>query len=146
MSSPKPNFVDVSNQGRKSIIWQYLWQDKESENSECQLWKPAKAAETTETVEANVQKSLTKNRQNIQRASLPNDKSKTAKGSPSIKTLFQKGPGKTKASHQPKAEMEANKKKNAKKENIWTADANSDVSDSQLNDSNDSDETQIVYK
>ena len=34
----------------------------------------------------------------------------------------------------------------AKKENIWTADANSDVSDSQLNDSNDSDETQIVYK
>ena len=108
--------------------------------------KPAKAAETTETVEANVQKSLTKNRQNIQRASLPNDKSKTAKGSPSIKTLFQKGPGKTKASHQPKAEMEANKKKKAKKENIWTAHANSDVSDSQLNDSNDSDETQIVYK
>ena len=39
--------------------------------------------------------------------------------------------------------MEANKKKNAKKENIWTSDANSDVSDSQLNDS---DETQIVYK
>ena len=39
MSSPKPNFVDVSNQGRKSIIWQYLWQDKESENSECQLCK-----------------------------------------------------------------------------------------------------------
>ena len=35
MSSPKPNFVDVSNQGRKSIIWQ----DKESENSECQLCK-----------------------------------------------------------------------------------------------------------
>ena len=32
MSSPKPNFVDVNNQvGRKSIIWQYLWQDKESE-------------------------------------------------------------------------------------------------------------------
>ena len=60
--------------------------------------------------------------------------------------MFQKGPGKTKASHQPKAEMEANKKKNAKKENIWTADANSDVSDSQLNDSNDTDETQIVYK
>ena len=29
MSSPKPNFVDVNNQvGRKSIIWQYLWQDK----------------------------------------------------------------------------------------------------------------------
>ena len=100
--------------------------------------KPAKAAETTETVEAVVQKSSTKNRQNIQ--------SKTAKGSPSIKTLFQKGPGKTKASHQSKAEMEANKKKKAKKENIWTAHANSDVSDSQLNDSNDSDETQIVYK
>ena len=36
--------------------------------------------------------------------------------------MFQKGSGKTKASHQPKAEMEANKKKNAKKENIWTAD------------------------
>ena len=100
--------------------------------------KPAKAAETTMTVEAAVQKSLTQKRQN--------DKSKTAKASPSIKTMFQKGPGKTKASHQPKAEMEANKKKNAKKENIWTADANSDVSDSQLNDSNDSDETQIVYK
>ena len=57
--------------------------------------------------------------------------------------MFQKGPGKTKASHQPKAEMEANKKKKAWKKNIWTADANSDVSDSQLNDS---DETQIVYK
>ena len=107
------------------------------------LSKPAKAAETTETVEAVVQKSLTKNRQNIQRTSLPNDKSKTAKGSPSIKTLFQKGPGKTKASHQSKAEMEANKKKKAKKENIWTAHANSDVSDSQLNDS---DETQMVFK
>ena len=63
-----------------------------------------------------------------------------AKGSPSIKTLFQKGPGKTKAS---KVEMEANKKKKAKKESIWTAHANSNVSDSQLNDS---DETQIVYK
>ena len=37
--------------------------------------KPAKAAETTETVEAVVPKSLTKNRQNIERASLPNDKS-----------------------------------------------------------------------
>ena len=37
MSSPKPNWVDVSNQaGYKSIIWQY---DKESENSECQLCK-----------------------------------------------------------------------------------------------------------
>ena len=42
--------------------------------------KPAKATETTETVEAAVQK-----RQN--------DKSKTAKASPSIKTMFQKGPG-----------------------------------------------------
>jgi hypothetical protein len=40
MGSPKPYFVDVSNQvGQKSIIWQYLWQDKESENSECQLCK-----------------------------------------------------------------------------------------------------------
>ena len=47
--------------------------------------KPAKAAETTETVEAAVQKSLTQKRQN--------DKSKTAKASPSIKTMFQKGPG-----------------------------------------------------
>ena len=44
--------------------------------------------------------------------------------------MFQKGPGKTKASHQPKAEMEANEKKKAKEENIWTADTNSDVSDS----------------
>ena len=105
--------------------------------------KPAKAAETTETVEAAVQKSLTQNWQNIPRSSQQNDKSKTAKVSPLIKTMFQKGPGKTKASHQPKAEMEANKKKNVKKENIWTADANSDVSDSQLNDS---DKTQIVYK
>ena len=42
--------------------------------------------------------------------------------------------------------MEATKKKKAKKENIWTADANSDVNDSQLNDSNDSDETHVVYK
>ena len=42
--------------------------------------------------------------------------------------------------------METNKKKNAKKDNIWTADANSDVSDSQLVESDDSDETQIVYK
>ena len=108
--------------------------------------KPAKAAETTETVEAAVQKSLTQNWQNIPRSSRQNDKSKTAKASSSIKTIFQKGPGNTKASHQPKVEMEANKKKKAKKENIWTADANSDVSDSQLNDSNDSDETQIVYK
>ena len=62
---------------------------------------------------------------------------------PFNKTMFQKGPGKTKASHQPKAEMEANKKKKAKKESIWTAHANSNVSNSQLNDS---DETQIVYK
>ena len=60
--------------------------------------KPAKAAETTETVEAAVQKSLTQNRQNIPRSSRQN------------------------------------------------ADANSDVSDSQLNDYNESDETQIVYK
>jgi hypothetical protein len=51
--------------------------------------KPAKAAETTETVEASVQKSLTQNRQNIPRSS---HKSKTAKASPSIKTMFQKGP------------------------------------------------------
>ena len=51
--------------------------------------------------------------------------------------MFQKGPGKTKASHQPKAEMEANKKKKATEENIWTTDANSDVSDSQLNNSNE---------
>jgi hypothetical protein len=42
--------------------------------------------------------------------------------------------------------VDANKKKKAKKENIWTPDANSNVSDSQLNDSNDFDETQIVYK
>jgi hypothetical protein len=108
--------------------------------------KPAKAAETTETVEAAVQKSLTQNQQNIPRSSRQNDKSKTAKVSPSIMTMFQKGPGKTKASHQTKAEMEVNKKKDAKNENIRTADVNSDVSDSQLNDSNDSDETQIVYK
>ena len=74
------------------------------------LSKPAKAAETTETVEAVVQKSLTKNRQNIQRTSLPNDKSKTAKGSPSIKTLFQKGPGKTKASHQSKSQKVSKKR------------------------------------
>ena len=32
LSSPNSNFVDVNNQvGRKSIIWQNLWQDKESE-------------------------------------------------------------------------------------------------------------------
>ena len=42
--------------------------------------------------------------------------------------------------------MEANKKKKAKKENIWTADATSDVSDSQVNDYNEFDETQLVYK
>ena len=35
----------------------------------------SKPAKTTETVEAVVPKSLTKNRQNIERASLPNDKS-----------------------------------------------------------------------
>ena len=108
--------------------------------------KPAKAVETTEPFEAAVQKSLTQNWQNIPRSSQQNDRSKTDKASPSIKTMFQKGPEKTKASNQTKAEMETNKKKNAKKENIWTADANSDVRDSQLNDSNDSDETQIVYK
>ena len=51
--------------------------------------KPAKAAETTETVEAAVQKSLTQNWQNIARSSQQNDKSKTAKASPSIKTMFQ---------------------------------------------------------
>ena len=67
--------------------------------------KPAKAAETTETVEAAVQKSLTQNWQNILRSSLQNDRSKTDKASPSIKTMFQKGPGKTKASHYPKTEM-----------------------------------------
>ena len=41
--------------------------------------KPAKAAETTETVEAAVQKTLTQNRQNIQRSSQQNDTSKIAK-------------------------------------------------------------------
>ena len=102
------------------------------------IYGKIKNQKTTETAEAPVQKTLTQNRQNA--------KSKMAKSSHSIKTMFQKGPGKTKASHQSKAEMEANKKKKAKKENIWTADANSDVSDSQLNDSNDSDETQIVFK
>ena len=55
--------------------------------------KPAKAAETTETVEAAVQKTLIQNQQNIPRSSRLNDKSKTAKASPSIKTMFQKGPG-----------------------------------------------------
>ena len=49
-------------------------------------------------------------------------------------------------SHQPKAEIEANKEKKAKKDNIWTADANSDVSDSQLVEYDDSNEIQIVYK
>ena len=78
------------------------------------------SSKPAEAVESAVQKSLTQNRQNIPRSSRQNDKSKTAKASPSIKTMFQKGPGKTKASHQPKAEMEANNKKNAKKENIWT--------------------------
>ena len=41
--------------------------------------KPAKAAETTETVEAAVQKTLTQNQQNIPRSSQQNDKSKIAK-------------------------------------------------------------------
>ena len=77
--------------------------------------KPAKAAETSETVEAAVQIPLTQNWQNIPRSFLQNDNNKTAKASPSIKTMPQKGPGKTKASHQPKAEIEANKKENAKK-------------------------------
>ena len=72
--------------------------------------KPAKASETTETVEAAAQKSLTQNRQNIRRSSWQNDKRKTAKASPLIKTMFQKGPGKTKAYHQTKAEMDAKKK------------------------------------
>ena len=40
---------------------------------------PAKTAETTETVEAAVQKSVTQNCQNIPRSSRQNDKSKTAK-------------------------------------------------------------------
>ena len=40
--------------------------------------KPAKAAETTEKVEAAVQKILTQNRQNITRFSQQNDKSKIA--------------------------------------------------------------------
>ena len=58
---------------------------------------------------------LTQNWQNIPRSFLQNDNNKTAKASPSIKTMPQKGPGKTKASHLPKAEIEANKKENAKK-------------------------------
>ena len=41
--------------------------------------KPAKAAETTETFEAAVKKSLTQNWQNIPRSSQQNDKSKIAK-------------------------------------------------------------------
>ena len=41
--------------------------------------KPAKAAETTETVKAAVQKTLTQNRQNIPRSSQQNDKIKIAK-------------------------------------------------------------------
>ena len=45
--------------------------------------KQTKVAETTETVEAAVQKSLTQNWQNIPRSSQQNDKSKTAKASPS---------------------------------------------------------------
>ena len=44
------------------------------------LWsKPAKTAETTESVEAAVQKYVTQNCQNIPRSSRQNDKSKTAK-------------------------------------------------------------------
>ena len=39
----------------------------------------SKPAETTETVEAAVQKTLTQNRQNIPRSSQQNDKSKIAK-------------------------------------------------------------------
>ena len=50
--------------------------------------KPAKAAETTETVEAAVQKTLTQNQQNIPRSSWQNDKSKTSKVNPSEKTMF----------------------------------------------------------
>ena len=42
--------------------------------------KPAKAAETTETVEAAVLKSLTRNQQNIPRSSRQNDKKKQPKG------------------------------------------------------------------
>ena len=53
--------------------------------------KPTKASDTTETVEAAVQKSLTQNRQNTPRSLRQNDKSKTAKASQSIKTMFQKG-------------------------------------------------------
>ena len=41
--------------------------------------KPDKAAETTETVEPSVQKTLTQNRQNIPRSSQQNDKSKIVK-------------------------------------------------------------------
>ena len=41
--------------------------------------EPDKEAETTETVEAAVQKTLTQNRQNILRSSQQNDKSKIAK-------------------------------------------------------------------
>ena len=41
--------------------------------------KPAKAAETTETVEAAVQKTLTQNRQNIPISSKQKEKSKIAK-------------------------------------------------------------------
>ena len=74
------------------------------------------SSKPAEAVESAVQKSLTQNRQNIPRSSRQNDKSKTAKVGPSIKRIFQKGLGKTKASHQPKADMEANKKKKATEE------------------------------
>ena len=43
--------------------------------------KPAKAAETTETVEAAVQKTLTQNQQNIPRSSRQNDQSRITKPS-----------------------------------------------------------------
>ena len=40
--------------------------------------------------------------------------------------------------------MEDTEEKKAKKDNIWTADANSDVSDCQLVESDNSDEIQLV--
>ena len=52
-------------------------------------------------------------------------------------TMFQKAPRTSTASHQHKAETETNMEKKAKKDNIWTADANSDVSHSQLNNSDE---------
>ena len=44
--------------------------------------KPAKASETTETVEAAVQKSLTQNRQNIPRFSRHNEKKQNSQSEP----------------------------------------------------------------